>query len=263
MMRSLSSFTIPSSPQQLMVQPSSSTQVVFQQMLDNVQSGVWETGQFIPSERSLIEQFGVSRIAIREALSMLRGLGILDISHGRRTKVKAIDSSTFGHLLPLILANERQRSFQQVFEMRLAIEPHAAAKAATQRTDSQLIRLGQLIDDFRNALAAGSDLDAPKFDLEFHLEIARASANPLFPVLLEALGGFVSFTQQESCRDDPVRSQRAVFAHESILDAIRSSDPDRARVEMETHLRYSMSRRIKAKTNVLEDPESLSSLESN
>ncbi len=84
-----------------MVDTSTSTQFVFQQMLDNLQSVVWETGVKIPSERSLIEEFGVSRMAIREAASMLRGLGVVD--HGRRTRVKLVDAGTLSHLLPLML----------------------------------------------------------------------------------------------------------------------------------------------------------------
>lgn len=230
-----------------MVDTSTSTQAIFKRMLGNVQSGVWEAGTRIPSERSLIEEFGVSRIAIREALSMLRGLGVVDVCHGRRTRVKAIDAATLSHLLPLMLIGGGQQTFDQVFEVRLALESQTATLAARRRTLEQLKRLDALLEEFREAMNDGGDKDAQVVDLEFHLEIARASANPLFPTLLEALAGFVSFAQKESCRSDPARGQRAVMAHESIVDAIRAEDADRARVEMESHLRYSMTRRIEAK----------------
>jgi DNA-binding FadR family transcriptional regulator len=61
----------------------------------------------------------------------------------------------------------------------------------------------------------------------------------LFPLLLEVLSGFVTYAQVFSCQDDPVRRERAVLAHESIAEAIRERDADRARAEMEAHLRYS------------------------
>lgn len=212
-------------------------------MLGNVQSGVWETGAQIPSERSLIEEFGVSRIAIREALSMLRGLGVVEISHGRRTRVKSVDAGTLNHLLPLMLMGGQQ-TFDQVFEVRLALESQSATLAARRRTPEQLSRLDELLTQFRQAMNNSGDRAAQVVDLEFHLEIARASANPLFPALLEAFAGFVSFAQKESCRNDAARGERAILAHESIVDAIRDRDADRARVEMESHLRYSMTRRI-------------------
>ncbi|QDV43848.1 HTH-type transcriptional regulator LutR [Stieleria neptunia] len=220
-----------------------STETVFQQMLQNVQSGDWESGSEIPSERSLIDEFGVSRIAIREALSMLRGLGVVDISHGRRTRVKPIGSETLGNLLPLMLLCGGQRTFDQVFEVRLAIESQTASLAARRRTDEHLVKLDILLQRFRDAMTS-AESDAQPVDLEFHLEIARAADNPLFPVLLEALAGFVAFAQKESCRNDLNRRQRAILAHESIVEAIRDQDTDRARVEMESHLRYSMTRKI-------------------
>ena len=221
----------------------SSTEQIFERMLRNVQTGVWVSGAQIPSERSLIEEFGVSRIAIREALSMLRGLGVLDISHGRRTYVRNVNAETFGHLLPLMLASGGQRTFDQVFEMRLAIESQTASLAARRRTSEQVERLRSLVGQFRAEMTS-ADANAQNTDLEFHLEIARACDNSLFPILLDALAGFLTFAQQESCRDDPVRRQRAILAHESIFDAIESRDADRSRVEMEAHLRYSMTRRI-------------------
>lgn len=228
-----------------MVEACTSTQAVFQQMLSNVQTGVWETGAKIPSERKLIEEFGVSRIAIRESLAMLRGLGVLEINHGQRTRVKSVDAVTLGHLLPLMLSNGGQQTFDQVFEVRLAIESQTASLAAHRRSPEQLSQLGTLLDQFRLSMDSGGDAEAQDVDLAFHLQIARAAGNPLFPTLLEALAGFVAFAQKESCRNDSVRSQRAVMAHESILEAIQDRDADRARVEMEAHLRYSMTRRLR------------------
>ncbi|QDT10175.1 FadR/GntR family transcriptional regulator [Planctomycetes bacterium K23_9] len=238
-----------------MVEASTSTQTVFQKMLLNVQSGIWETGAKIPSERSLIDQFGVSRIAIREALSMLRGLGVLEINHGQRTRVKTVDAVTLGHLLPLMLSSGGQQTFDQVFEVRLAIESQTASQAARRRTSEQLERLKELLASFRDAMRNDGNTNAQAIDLEFHLEIARATANPLFPVLLEALAGFVSFAQKASCQNDSERSQRAVLAHESIFEAIRDADADRARVEMESHLRYSMTRKIRPDEPLFDDSD--------
>ena len=69
-------------------------------------------------------------IAIREALSMLRGLGVVEVNHGRRTRVKSVDAGTLSHLLPLMLIGGGQQTFDQVFEVRLALESQTAALAA-------------------------------------------------------------------------------------------------------------------------------------
>lgn len=221
----------------------SATHSVYLQMLDNIQHGQWPVGEAIPSERTLIDQFGVSRIAIREAVSMLRGMGVVDVGHGRRTRVRRVDSAVFGRLLPLMLFSDGQRTFDQVFEVRLAIESRTSFLAATARTAEHLRRLEELVERFRRQSADG-DASATETDLEFHLLIAAATGNPLFPLLLEALARFVTFAQTESCRDDPRRSQRAALAHEAIAEALAAGDAERARVEMEAHLRYSATRRI-------------------
>jgi len=222
---------------------SSSTERVFEFMLDNVRSGAWDWGAEIPSERVLIEQYGVSRVALREAISMLRGLGVLEVSHGRRTRVKKIGSEALARLLPLMLASGGQRTFDQIFEARLGVESQSAALAARRRTPEQVERLETLVSRFRAEIHS-AEAHSLKIDLEFHMEIARASANPLFPMLLESLAGFVAFAQRESCAHHPERRLRAVMSHEAIFEAIRDGDSERARVEMESHLRYSMTRRI-------------------
>ena len=106
------------------------TAQLFQRMIDNVAGGVWKAGEEIPSERALMSEFSASRLTIREALSMLRGLGVLDVSHGRRTRVRQVPSETFSKLLPLMLACGGQQTFEQVFEVRLALEVQSAALAA-------------------------------------------------------------------------------------------------------------------------------------
>src|SRR5262245_41806940 len=91
----------------------STTETVYKKMLSSIRTGEWQVGSNIPSERTLIDQFGVSRIAIREAVSMLRGLGVVDVSHGRRTRVRKIDVEIFDQLLPMMLSSGGQRTFEQ------------------------------------------------------------------------------------------------------------------------------------------------------
>jgi GntR family transcriptional repressor for pyruvate dehydrogenase complex len=222
------------------------TQSLFEQMLANVSSGDWKVGASIPSERTLIQDFGVSRIAVREALSMLRGMGILDVSHGRRSVVRKVDAETFGQFFPLMLSGGGQRTFDQVFEVRIAIESRTAYLAAQNRTEQECQQLTQLAKAFREQIQSG-DAQASESDLNFHLAVARMTQNPLFATLLEALLGYVSFVQQESCKNDLQRSQRAVAAHEAIAEAIAQQDAERAQVEMEAHLRFSATRKLAIK----------------
>jgi GntR family transcriptional repressor for pyruvate dehydrogenase complex len=101
-------------------------------------------------------------------------------------------------------------------------------------------------------MTGASPAVALKTDLEFHLEISRATGNPLFSILLEALSRFVLFGQIESCKNDPKRRKRAIEAHAAIAEAIANSDAERARAEMESHLLYSAARIVDS----MQDPTS-------
>jgi len=222
----------------------STTGRLFDQLLDRIRCGTWPVGTAIPSERTLMDEFGVSRIAIREAISMLRSLGVLDVSHGRRAIVRQVDAESLGKFFPLMLSLEGEQTFQQVFEIRVAIETPAAYFAALRRTEDDVHRLEELVNVY-NRQADGNHDSRSDTDLQLHLAIARATKNPLFATLLNAISGFVIYVQTECCADDSEMRERAKQSHQSIVDAIRQRDPLRARVEMEAHLRFNADRAVK------------------
>jgi GntR family transcriptional repressor for pyruvate dehydrogenase complex len=211
--------------------------------LERIRKGTWPAGSDLPSERELMSEFGVSRIPLREAIAGLRALGVLETRPGSGTRVKRVDADTVAGLLPLIVTLEGGRTFSQVFELRLPIESQTAALAAQRRSDDDVRALRGFVEKFRAEL--DSDLeDAVETDLDFHVRIAKATQNPLFEMLMKTLAELVQHVQVQSCKDDPVRRQRAFHSHEAIAEAIIARDAERARAEMEAHLRTSASRML-------------------
>jgi DNA-binding FadR family transcriptional regulator len=215
-----------------------------QAMLARIRSGEWPVGSLVPGERVLAEEFGASRVPLREAVSALRTLGVLGTEHGRGSVVRRVDATVLDRLLPLMFALEGGRPFEQVFELRLAVESRTAYLAAVRRTDDEAAEIGGLAAEYRGRAEADPD-GAAAADLAFHAAVARATHNPLFPITLQAVGEFVKYVQAISCANDPARLARAAQAHESIAEAVRDRDPERARVEMEAHLRYSALRLLR------------------
>lgn len=210
-------------------------------MLRRIRSGRWPVGSALPSERELMDEFKVSRIPLREALAGLRALGVLETLPRSGTRVRRVDARTVAQLLPLIVTLESDRTFSQVFDLRLAVESQTAALAARFHTEDDADTLRLLLA----RMGAGREArleDAVDTDLAFHVAIARATRNPLFEVLMRTLAELVQHVQVQSCKDDPIRRRRAHDAHLAIAEAILARDADRARAEMEAHLRYSASR---------------------
>jgi GntR family transcriptional repressor for pyruvate dehydrogenase complex len=231
---------------------SSKVELLTHAMLDRIRRGEWPVGSLVPAERVLVEQFGASRIALREAMATLRALGVLDTEHGRGSTVRRVDATILEQLLPLMLSLEGEQPFEQTFELRLALESKTAYLAALRRTDDEMSQIERLVDEFRRQ-AEGELEGAIATDIEFHMAVARATHNPLFPIVLKAVSEFVKYVQTISCTNNPVRRARAVQAHEAICEAIRDRDAERARVEMESHLRYS-ARRILQSGVLAADP---------
>src|SRR5205814_9375370 len=111
------------------------------------------------------------------------------------------------------------------------------ALAARHQTGPDAAVLRECLSQLKTDLDANLE-EAVETDLDFHVAIACATQNPLFEVLMRTLAELVKHVQVESCKDDPVRRRRAYDAHEAIVEAILARDADRARAEMEAHLRY-------------------------
>ncbi len=211
---------------------------LFDAMIDLIRAGEWPVGRPIPSERTLIEQFGVSRIAVREALSMMRGLGLIQTTQGSGSIVRAIDSGMLGRLLPLMISLEGEHTYEQIYEMRLTMEPRHAHLAALRRSERDLAEL----DGLHAAMVTCADdalAEWVRADMAFHQAVARATKNPLMPMMLKTLAEYVIHVQKVSCAGDRAKRDRTLAAHANILNAIHQRDAERARVEMEAHLRSS------------------------
>lgn len=208
-------------------------------LLEGIQSGRWRAGDPLPSERELVTAFGLSRAAVRESLSELGGLGVIDRGQGRRAVVRPIDSSTFTKLFPVMLAHDGAKTHRDVFEVRIALESTAAATAALRRTDEEAHRIALAAEAYGAQIEQEADTPAVDLDFAFHRAVAEATHNPLFPTLLEAISGFVLYAQQASGHQGHSALVDAHENHIAIARAIRDRDPDRARLEMSYHLHRS------------------------
>ncbi len=207
-------------------------------ILGKIACGEWSVGYTIPSEQDLIEQFGISRMAVRECILKLRALGILKGSRGRRTQVAKIDTRTLGRLFPLILATEGQQAFEHFFLVRLVLESSSAYRAAQFRTEEESARLIETAEQIA-AVPAGETDTLAELDRTLHIQIAEAAQNSLYPILIEALWGFLHQLPPIVHDICVQRQEEDNFRHRAIVEAIKFKNPDRARVEMESHLQAS------------------------
>jgi len=211
-------------------------QEVEQRLLERIRSGEIGPGQQLPSERELMEQFGVGRPAVREALQSLERSGIVEIAHGERARVLL---PTAGSLIEQIADGARHLlrmqpdTLEHLKDARVFLETGMARLAAQRASDDDIQRLRQRLDEHRQALSQ-LDLFLHR-DMAFHREVARISGNPIFPAIVEALFQWAGEYYQAIVRA-PGAEDVTLAEHQRLFDAIAARDPVAAEQAMRDHL---------------------------
>jgi DNA-binding FadR family transcriptional regulator len=214
---------------------------------DRIRDGRLAAGAKLPTEAAIMEEFGISRTVVREAISKLQASGLVATRHGVGTFVVGLGDAAAFRIAPDQFAT--LRDVIAVLELRIGVETEAAALAAARRTAQNLADMRSALEAFAAATEAGRDAVGP--DFQFHLEIARATQNAHFAELLGTLGSMIiprarleSAEPQSPERREYLR--RVNGEHESIYDAIAAQDAEAARAAMRTHLANSRERRRRA-----------------
>ncbi|MDA8437326.1 MAG: FadR/GntR family transcriptional regulator [Propionibacterium sp.] len=209
-------------------------------LLDRISAGEFAPGAALPPEGVLAAQLGVSRLTLRECVSVLKTQGIVRIAPGRGTFVNARSQWSAG---PFIRATTRADSDGtvplQLLQVRRMIEIGAVELFARTRTDDQLDLMRKQIQ-LMDAAHADSDIDAfVAADLAFHAVILDGCGNPFVAMLYRPIGRELETARRQTSSVAAVRVN-AQRQHRHILQALRSGDPDRSRSAMESHLQQTI-----------------------
>lgn len=197
---------------------------VIAQLRTQITSGEWPVGSRIPTEVELVEQLGVARNTVREAVRALAHNGLLDIRQGSGTYVLA--TSELAGVMHRRFADADQ---EQVAELRAALESSAARLAAERHTERDLELLELACARREDAWYAGHTEDFIQADAAFHQSVVAASHNEVMAALYADLGEVL----RAHLRKDvgPVLAPERYVPHADIVTAIRDGDGERAAAE--------------------------------
>lgn len=188
-----------------------------------------------PTEREISDEFGVSKTVAREVVALLQSMKLVETHHGRRMRLRPETEWNYLHPMMLELQDDEgaRLMISELFDVRLLIEPETAARAAIDATDDQILRMGHWVDLMRTTL------DDPEayllHDVAFHQEILAASRNRLLGHILDSVQHLLFQSRRTTGISGEARRQAYEF-HAAVFEAIRSRDPDRARLAMRSHL---------------------------
>ncbi len=218
---------------------------------ERIEAGQYHIGDRLPSEQDMIEEFGVSRTVVREAIANLKANGVVNTVQGLGAFVVRPDRpSTFQieEAANLTVAQEMLR----VLELRFALECEAVALAAMRRSEAQLATMRKTMDDMAQIAASEGEQTeigekAALADIAFHRAIADATGNPHFLRLFNHLGEYMlsrSRMQTFKFGGGSVKEYlaRTLAEHDRIYQAIAAQDADTARAALRLHLAGSRDR---------------------
>ncbi|MFI1354671.1 FadR/GntR family transcriptional regulator [Streptomyces sp. NPDC020898] len=209
--------------------------VLAAEVRERILSGEFTEGMALPPERQLVDQTGLSRATVREALRILEVERLLRIRPGRGggAFVHRPGHESVANTVRLVIRGQQIR-LEALHETREAIEPTCAALAAKRRTSADLAEL-----DAAHAELVGAEDDVPRFlraNVRWHTAVAKAGDNELLIGFMTALSQSIyAATDIDRFMDAEIREVTA-RAHARITEAIRAQDGPAAMRRMTRHV---------------------------
>ncbi|MCP1157250.1 FadR family transcriptional regulator [Bacillus infantis] len=201
-----------------------------------IKSGELKPGDKLASVQQLAENFQVGRSAVREALSALRAMGLVEMHQGEGTYIREFESNML--TLPVYTAMLMKKAdVKNLLEVRRILEVGAVSAAAERRTVEQLAEIESALEQMKKA----SDEElGEEADFQFHMAIAKASQNDLLISLMNNVSEMMVTTMRETRRIWLYSTEKALgrltLEHQSIYESIRDQDGPRAKQLMLDHL---------------------------
>ncbi|HEY1775757.1 MAG TPA: FadR/GntR family transcriptional regulator [Solirubrobacteraceae bacterium] len=189
------------------------------------------SGDRLPPEREIAARLGVSRTSVRQALTSLSAVGLIQMRHGEGAfLMRSLDD-----VIPT-LAQELLNQYAQlpaIMEVREALETQTCRLAARRHGPTDIEAMEKALQEMQRAVDAGDDPSTG--DALFHRAITHAAHNDLLSDLMDQLSEAIDATRRASL-SRPGRPPQSLAAHRMILEAIASRDPGSAAECMRAHL---------------------------
>jgi len=200
--------------------------------------GAFRPGDRLPVEKELAESLGVSRGSLREGISALSILGVVDTRQGDGTYITNLDVTKLLAPMGFVVDLEGRGNTRDVHAVRRVLECEAARLAASRITDEALAEARSLLDEATRI--AGQALDDHEriieIDIHFHRIIAAHAGNPVLVGLIDAFAGRTVRARLWRSLHEEGADRRTHEEHLAIWRALAARDPERARVRMANHL---------------------------
>ncbi|KAA9018048.1 FadR/GntR family transcriptional regulator [Niallia endozanthoxylica] len=219
------------------IKPKKIYEEVAEALHEAIRNGQLKPGDKLNSVEQLAENFQVGRSAIREALSALKAMGLIEMKQGEGTYVRQFEAENITFPLSTAMLMNKE-DVKNLLEVRKIIEVGAASVAASKRSAESLEQMKAALEEMK--VSNGNEELGEKSDMEFHLALAGATQNPLVSNLLLHVSDLMQETMRETRRlllfSKWTTTEKLYEEHVEIYQAVVKQDGEKARKAMLTHL---------------------------
>ncbi|GAA5148306.1 FadR/GntR family transcriptional regulator [Microbacterium pseudoresistens] len=238
--------TVPPKPRFNRVTVDRASQVIVDQIKQLIQDGSLRPGDRLPNERELCQQFGVSRVTVREALRVLEATGLIQVRVGAQggSFLTAPSPELVGDNLAQLLSLSPITA-AAVTEARQIFELGVLPLAIERATPEDIVELRQLVADAKAANAEG--IYSTDMSAAFHVRLAGCTHNPAIEAMMHSFRGSLLLSLHEAKNSAANTGTKGVSEHGAIIDALEAKDLDGARTILERHLKRTAARLARVK----------------
>jgi GntR family transcriptional repressor for pyruvate dehydrogenase complex len=197
----------------------------------------FKPGEKLPTENALCEMFGVSRTALREALQMLSSRGLIYVKKGSGIYVEDYSASNVIRPMNIYLQLNLDRNYlKYIIEVRKMLEPQIARLAARNRVEKDVLALKNNLDELDQCKNSDYKKEG-NLDRDFHMLIARASGNPMIPLIVDPIFQLMPKIKLLVYAEVEKAKSAALDYHALLYDKIKDQDEQGAYDIMVEHLK--------------------------
>ena len=196
--------------------------LIMDQLLSDITSGVYPPGTKLPNEYELIRQMQVSRNSLREAIKILSAMGIVEIRRGDGTYVcSQVNPSVFDNVVYSMVSGET--SSEEMLELRQVLDETTVRLAIEKITQEEYLRLEENIRQMRRALVQGDPQRAQELDIQFHMILIESCKNVFFIRIVKGVYGIFERSIGQNVMQEKLDSKAPDY-HQKMLECIREKD---------------------------------------
>ena len=210
---------------------------VDKQIEESIRNKILVPGDELPPENELTAIFGVSRTVIREALHMLSTRGLVTTKRGKKTVINEYHEVL--NLSPIqfyLECNLDDKLIQHWINIRATLEPTLARTAALNRTDEDLIKLKDIVDQLELDENKKNGELLANLDKNFHSSIAEATKNPIVSIIMRPIYEMMPKIKKMVIDKNPGVFKFGNEEHQKIYKCIANKDGDGAFLSMVEHM---------------------------